>query len=64
MNQLQAMRVFTRVVDLASFNLAARQLGMSAAAVTRSVSMLEAHLNMRLLNRTTRSLPHDHREAR
>lgn len=50
------MRVFTRVVDLASFNLAARQLGMSAAAVTRSVSMLEAHLNMRLLNRTTRSL--------
>ncbi len=56
MNQLQAMRVFTRVVDLESFNLAARQLGMSAAAVTRSVGMLEAHLNMRLLNRTTRSL--------
>jgi len=56
MNQLHAMRVFTRVVDLASFNLAARQLGMSAAAVTRSVGTLEAHLNMRLLNRTTRSL--------
>ena len=56
MNQLQAMRVFTRVVDLASFSLAAKQLGMSAAAVTRSVSMLEAHLSMRLLNRTTRSL--------
>ena len=50
------MRVFTRVVDLASFHLAARQLGMSAAAVTRSVGTLEAHLNMRLLNRTTRSL--------
>ncbi|WP_175716258.1 LysR family transcriptional regulator [Burkholderia anthina] len=56
MNQLQAMRVFARVVDLASFSLAARQLGMSAAAVTRSVGMLEAHLNIRLLNRTTRSL--------
>ncbi|WP_322074777.1 LysR family transcriptional regulator [Burkholderia cepacia] len=56
MNQLQAMRVFTRVVELSSFTLAARQLGMSAAAVTRSVGMLEAHLNMRLLNRTTRSL--------
>ncbi|MDE1179262.1 LysR family transcriptional regulator [Paraburkholderia sp.] len=56
MNQLQSMRVFTRVVDLASFTLAARQLGMSAAAVTRSVGMLEAHLNLRLLNRTTRSL--------
>ena len=50
------MRVFTRVVDLASFNLAARQLGMSAAAVTRSVGTLEAHLNMRLLNRSTRRL--------
>jgi DNA-binding transcriptional LysR family regulator len=56
MNQLQAMRVFARVVDLGSFNMAARQLGMSPAAVTRSISMLEAHLNMRLLNRNTRSL--------
>ncbi len=49
------MRVFTRVVDLGSFSLAAQQLGLSTAAVTRSVGMLEAHLNMRLLNRTTRS---------
>jgi DNA-binding transcriptional LysR family regulator len=56
MNQLQAMRVFARVVDLNSFSLAGKQLGMSAAAVTRSVGMLEAHLNMRLLNRSTRSL--------
>jgi DNA-binding transcriptional LysR family regulator len=56
MNQLQAMRVFVRVVELSSFSVAGRQLGMSAAAVTRSVSMLEAHLNMRLLNRSTRSL--------
>jgi DNA-binding transcriptional LysR family regulator len=56
MNQLQAMRVFIRVVDLASFGLAAKQLGMSAAAVTRSISMLEAHLNIRLLNRSARSL--------
>jgi DNA-binding transcriptional LysR family regulator len=56
MNQLQAMRVFTRVVDLTSFGQAAKQLGMSAAAVTRSVSMLEAHLNMRLLNRSSRRL--------
>jgi DNA-binding transcriptional LysR family regulator len=56
MNQLQAMRVFTRVVELGSFNMAAKQLGMSAAAVTRSIGMLEAHLNMRLLNRNTRSL--------
>lgn len=56
MNQLQAMRVFIRVVNLASFSVAAKQLGMSAAAVTRHVHMLESHLNMRLLNRTTRHL--------
>jgi DNA-binding transcriptional LysR family regulator len=56
MNQLQAMRIFSRVVDLRSFGLVAKQLGMSPAAVTRSVSMLEAHLNMRLLNRTTRNV--------
>lgn len=56
MNQLQAMRVFVRVVELASFSAAARQLGMSAAGVTRSVMTLEAHLNLRLLNRSTRHL--------
>ena len=56
MNQLQAMRVFTRVVELGSFTMAARQLGMSCASVTRCVGMPEAHLNTRLLNRNTRSL--------
>ncbi|MFL9935617.1 LysR family transcriptional regulator [Paraburkholderia sp. RL18-103-BIB-C] len=56
MDQIQGMRVFMRVVDLNSFALAARQLGMSAAAVTRSINMLEAHLNLRLINRSTRSL--------
>jgi DNA-binding transcriptional LysR family regulator len=56
MNQLQSMRVFMRVVELSSFSVAARQLGMSAAAVTRSVNTLEAHLNTRLINRSTRSL--------
>ncbi|MFC5428804.1 LysR family transcriptional regulator [Paraburkholderia denitrificans] len=56
MNQLQAMRVFIRIVDLGGFNLTAKQLGMSGAAVTRSIGMLEAHLGMRLLNRSTRSL--------
>jgi DNA-binding transcriptional LysR family regulator len=56
MNQIQGMRVFMRVVDLNSFALAARQLGMSPAAVTRSINMLEAHLNVRLINRSTRCL--------
>lgn len=56
MNQLQAMRVFIRVADLSSFSLAGKQLGMSGAAVTRSIGMLEAHLGMRLMNRSPRSL--------
>lgn len=56
MNQLQAMRVFIRVADLSSFSLAGKQLGMSGAAVTRSIGMLEAHLGMRLMNSSPRSL--------
>ena len=56
MNQLQAMRVFVKVVELNSFGLAGKQLGISAAATSRSISILEAHLNMRLINRSTRSL--------
>jgi DNA-binding transcriptional LysR family regulator len=54
MNHLQAMRVFTRVVDAGSFSHAGKQLGLSPAAVTRNINTLEAHLNMRLLNRSTR----------
>lgn len=50
------MRVFSEVWRLRSFTLAADHLGMSAAAVTRHVGMLEAHLNVKLINRTTRLL--------
>lgn len=56
MNQLQAMRTFMKVADSMSFAIAAKQLGVSNAAVTRSIAMLEAHLNMRLINRSTRHL--------
>ncbi|MDQ7980972.1 LysR family transcriptional regulator [Paraburkholderia sp. SARCC-3016] len=56
MDQLLGMRVFIRVVESKGFSIAAKELGMSAAAVTRSVNMLEAHLNVRLLNRSTRSV--------
>jgi DNA-binding transcriptional LysR family regulator len=50
------MIVFAHVVDHRGFATAARQLGMTASAVSRSVSRLEAHLGVKLLNRTTRSL--------
>lgn len=56
MNHLHAMRILIRVVELASFAQAAEQLGISASSATRSISMLESHLNVRLLNRSTRKI--------
>jgi DNA-binding transcriptional LysR family regulator len=56
MNQLSAMRIFTKVAESLSFTVAAKDLRVSTAMVTRSVAMLETHLNLRLLNRTTRNV--------
>lgn len=56
MNQIQTMRVFVCVAELQSFRQAARKLGVSNALVTRSIAMLETHLNTRLIHRTTRNL--------
>ncbi|SFC68378.1 transcriptional regulator, LysR family [Polaromonas sp. OV174] len=56
MDRLQSMRVFQQVVDDGSFAAAARKFDLSAAVVTRLVSDLEAHLGVRLLQRTTRRL--------
>lgn len=54
MDRLQAMQVFTRVVDAGSFTRAADNLGLPRATVTTSIQNLERHLQVRLLNRTTR----------
>jgi len=56
MDRLEAMRVFVAVVDAGSFVAASDALPMSKAAVSRHVAELEAHLGVRLLNRTTRQL--------
>jgi len=48
------MEVFTRVVELGSFSRAALALQMPKGRVTTVVQELEAHLGVRLLNRTTR----------
>src|SRR5438552_2833468 len=50
------MLVFTRVVQAGSFIAASVQLGMPKSTVSRRVSELEARLNARLLQRTTRKL--------
>lgn len=56
MDRLQAMQVFTRVVEAHSFGKAAESLGMPASSVTRIVKELETYLGVRLLQRTTRHL--------
>jgi DNA-binding transcriptional LysR family regulator len=56
MNHIHAMRVFVRVAETESFRRAAQQLDVSNALVTRSIATLEAHLQTRLINRTTRNL--------
>jgi DNA-binding transcriptional LysR family regulator len=50
------MESFVRVVRAGSFTVAASQLGMSRALVSRHVNDLEQRLGVRLLNRSTRSL--------
>ncbi len=54
MDQLLAMRVFARVVESGGFSKAADALNMPRPSVTKLVQALEAHLQVRLLNRTTR----------
>ncbi|WP_048811938.1 LysR family transcriptional regulator [Methylobacillus flagellatus] len=56
MDRLQAMQVFTRVVDANSFTRAADSLGLPRTTVTTTIQALEGLLNVRLLNRTTRRL--------
>ncbi len=56
MDRLHSMKVFQRVIDEGGFATAARALDMSPAGVTRAVAMLEDHLGVRLLQRTTRKL--------
>jgi LysR family transcriptional regulator for bpeEF and oprC len=53
-DQLLAMRVFTRVAERQSFAQAADELDISRAAASAHVAALEKHLGARLLNRTTR----------
>jgi len=56
MDRLLAMQVFTAVVESSSFSLAARRLRLSNATVSTLIRNLEAHLGVRLMNRTTRRM--------
>src|SRR5471030_413985 len=48
--------LFARIVECGSFSLAAERVGLPKSTVSRRISLLEAHLGERLLQRTTRKL--------
>ena len=56
MDRFDAMRIFTRIVELRSFTQAAHDLGYPKATVTHAIKPLEARLHVRLLQRTTRQV--------
>ncbi len=54
MDRLTQMATFVKAVELGSFSAAADELNLSAQLVGKQVKMLEQHLGVSLLNRTTR----------
>ncbi len=54
MDRLDAMRLFTRVVDRRSFTQAAHDLDIPRSTATQVIRSLEERLGVRLLQRTTR----------
>ncbi|WP_411380023.1 LysR family transcriptional regulator [Pseudomonas sp. MPB26] len=56
MDRFNAMRVFTRIVELRGFAKAADSLQLPRASVTVLIKQLEAHLGVQLLQRTTRQV--------
>jgi DNA-binding transcriptional LysR family regulator len=56
MDRLEAMAIFVAAVETGSLSAAGRRLGAPLPTVSRKISDLEAHLNTRLLIRSTRKL--------
>lgn len=54
--ELDALRIFVKVAELASFTRAAGQLGLTKARVSTGVQQLETQFGTRLLHRTTRTV--------
>jgi DNA-binding transcriptional LysR family regulator len=55
-DRVEAMNIFVRVAELASFTRAGDSLGLPKASVSSAVQQLETQLGTRLLHRTTRKV--------
>ena len=60
MDRIDRFRIFTRVVECASFTRAADQLGLPRSTVSAAVAELEQRLGTRLLQRSTRRVSTTH----
>lgn len=56
LDRLTGLIAFARAGSVGSYTAAARALGVSPSAISKSVQRLEHHLGVRLFSRTTRSL--------
>jgi len=56
MDRLDAMRLFTRIVERRSFTEAANDLGLPRSTATTVIRQMEERLGARLLQRTTRTV--------
>jgi len=56
MDRLTALQVFRYVAEVNSFAEAGRKLDLSPPAISKNIAELEAHLGVRLINRTTRRM--------
>lgn len=54
--RIQDLDAFVQLVECGSFTRAGKLLGMSTSAVSKRIAALEAHLGVRLLDRTSRTL--------
>ncbi len=60
MNSIDAMRMFVRVAEMASFTQAAEIMDLPKASLSTAVQRLETELGTRLLQRTTRRVQMTH----
>src|SRR5271167_3247140 len=56
MDRLESMAVFVAAVDEGSLSAAARRFGLSASMAGKHVAAIEADLDIRLMQRSTRQL--------